>query len=95
MTATPLHASIWPAADGHPALLQLISPGVGALVTLRLAHDGPGAYRVVGGLPAGLEVDARVVESPGLLRVDVRRGTWVSPLGPLPLGAVSLRLPRV
>jgi hypothetical protein len=94
-SATPMQASIWPAAEGSPALLQFISPGVGALLSLRLAPDGPGAHRVVGGLPAGLTVDARVIESPSTLRLEVRGGTWTSPLGALPLGAVSLRLPRV
>ena len=75
--------------------LAVISPGVGALLTLRLAPDGPGAHRVVGGLPAGIAVDARVFESPGALQIDVRGGTWSSPLGALPLGATRLRLPRV
>jgi hypothetical protein len=93
--ATPLHLSVWHPSDTSPALLQVISPGVGALLTLRLAPDGPGAHRVVGGLPDGLELDARVVESAAALQVEVRGGTWTSPIGTLSLGAVRLRLPRV
>jgi hypothetical protein len=93
--ATPLHLSLWPAEGASPALLQAISPGVGALLTLRLEPAGPGAWRVAGGLPAGLELDARVVESPGELRLELRGGRWTSPLGALPLGALTLRLPRV
>jgi hypothetical protein len=73
----------------------VISPGIGALLSLPLAPAGPGAWRVDGGLPAGLHLDARVVESPAALRLEVRGGRWTSPLGELPLGQATLHLPRV